>query len=100
MSEQNRAFAHGDSGRGLYPVLSGPRIDIAEKDSMCFQNILVGQPANGVEMLERLGDASDEGTVFQMLDDVRVLLPERIPQVSAGFEIPEGVEAHSRASRR
>ena len=44
---------------------------------------------------ERLGNASDKGAMFKMLDDVRVFLSEHIAKVSAGLEIVEGIEAHS-----
>ena len=100
VSEKNRAFTHGNFRRGLHPILASPRIDIAEENSMRLQNILVEKPPNEPQILERFGHARDEGAVFKMLDDIRVFFRERIPKISADFEIPEGVEAHSPASRR
>ena len=95
VSEQNPAFAHGYIRSRISPVLSCPRINVAEQNLMRVEDITVGKTANGPEIPERLGNASDKGAMFKMLDDVRVSLSEHIAKVSAGLEIVEGVEAHS-----
>ena len=100
MTEQHRAFADGDIGRGLSAVLPCPGIDVFEERLVGVENVSVGKPLDACKPVERNVELRQKRRVLDEFDFSEVFLPLEISLISPRLEVAERIERHGLASLR
>jgi hypothetical protein len=85
---------------GRPSVLSGPRVDGFEENSVRFEQIGIRKLLDLREALKGGINAGQECGMLKVPDNLRIFFFSDIAQVALRFKIPERVECHCLASRR
>jgi hypothetical protein len=100
MREEHGSFADREVGSGRSAVLSGPRVNRIEEDSMSFKHVRIGKTFGLREAFQCGIDAGHERGMFKTPDDVGIFFLSETTQVTLCLKIAERTERHGLTSRR